>query len=259
MEPSNLIQLLTGYGLTKNQAKIINTLTQTDNYLNVKQISQTTNIPRESIYNILHNLSEKGLIEKTITKPEKYHTIPLKRILKLLHETKIIKIHKLEALTTQALMDNNQTPKNNHIEDKTHYVLIPKKIQLTNKINQAISNSKKNVKIITSWKRYLQSMIVHEKALTTAINNGTKIQVFITLKTTKNQIPKKAKFFHDSPNFSIKFVEALPKIISTIIDNQEVFLITDPQSDLEESSALWSNNQSLINALTTCFDVCWKT
>ena len=258
MEPSNLTQLLTGYGLTKNQAKIINTLTQTNNYQTVKQISQTSNIPRESIYNILHNLSKKGLIEKTITKPEKYHTIPLKRTLKLLYEEKTKEIRELESLTTQALIDDNQKPEVKHIEDKSQFVLIPKKKQLTNKINQAIFNSKKNVRIITSWKRHLQSMIVYEEALKTATNNGTKIQVFITMKTTKNQIPEKAKFLHDSPNVSIKFVETLPKIISTIIDDQEVFLITDPQSDLEESPALWSNNQSLITALTTCFDSIWQ-
>ena len=43
-----------------------------------------------------------------------------------------------------------------------------------------------------------------------------------------------------------------------IIDDKEVFLMNEPNSNLEESSALWSNNQSLITALSTCFDSFWK-
>ena len=161
-------------------------LTQTNNYQIVKQKSQTTNMPRESIYNILHNLSEKELIEKTITKPEKYYTIPLKRILKLLYEEKNKEIRKLEFLTTQALIDDDHKPEVKHIEDKSHFVLIPKKKQLINKIDHAITNSTKNIKIITTWKRYLKALVIYKTALATALSKGTKILILVYEKSSED-------------------------------------------------------------------------
>ena len=63
--------------------------------------------------------------------------------------------------------------------------------------------------------------------------------------------------FNNYPNVLVKFVDYSPKLVEVIVDGQEVFLIAEPKFDLVESSALWSNNQSLIAALTKCFDTCW--
>ena len=49
------------------------------------------------------------------------------------------------------------------------------------------------------------------------------------------------------------------KIIEIIVDDHEVFLMSDPTANLTESSALWSNNKSLISALKICFHaICEK-
>jgi hypothetical protein len=47
-------------------------------------------------------------------------------------------------------------------------------------------------------------------------------------------------------------------LIEVIVDNNEVFLMTEPKANLSMSPALWSNNPSLITALTTCFNSIWK-
>lgn len=251
-----LYQILIGYGLTKNQAKIIATLTITNCCLSVKQISRISKIPRESIYGNLLILGEIGLIETLISKPKKFCTIPLKRILEMLHEEKNQEIHQLEELTTQVLSENQNSSISQFSKD-SKFILIPRKRQLVETIGQAISNSKLNVKIKTSWKRHLQSMIVHEKVLRTSISKGVKFQVFITMKPPQDELPEKAKFFHNSPNVSIKFVQTPSKMVFIIIDDREIFLMTKPQSDLTQSPALWSNNQSIVTALSTCFDHFW--
>jgi hypothetical protein len=97
-------------------------------------------------------------------------------------------------------------------------------------------------------------MVVYKTALTTALSNGVKLLVLVTEKSEKDQLPKSAKIFYDHPNSFIKSVDSPAKLIEVIIDDQEVFLMIDPKADLAESSALWSNNKSLIEALKTCFD-----
>ena len=258
MKPNNLTQLLIGYGLTKNQAKILTTLNQTNTSLNVKQISQNSNIPRESIYNILHNLQKKALIEKIITKPEKYQTIPLKRILTLLHEQKTNQIHKLEELTTQTLIDNNHKPEKNNQKNGPQFVLIPKKKQLINKIDHAITNSTKNIKIITSWKRYLKALVIYKTALATALSKGTKILILVYEKSSEDSESKDDVIFREQPNTLIRYVDGASEVIEVIVVDQEVFLMTKPKLALEESPALWSTNKSLVVALRICFDSVWE-
>lgn len=260
MTAHTLKHLLKEYGLTKNQSKILATLTQHKKYLTVKQISQLSNLARESIYDILIDLKEKGLIEKKITTPKKYNAIPLKRTLQILHEQKTSQIHNLEILTKQALTNNN--PKDYEIKEKNQYVLVPKKTQYLERINQAISNSKKIVKIKTSTKRYVQAINLHKKmyqeSFTNAISNGVSFKIIIEKTSEEEKRPEEIKFLKKSSNISIKFSNTNPKIIMAIIDNKEVFLMNEPNSNLGESSALWSNNQSLILALSTCFDTFWK-
>jgi hypothetical protein len=82
--------------------------------------------------------------------------------------------------------------------------------------------------------------------------------VLVTEKSEKDQLPKSAKIFYDHPNSLIKSVNSPTKIIATIIDEDQIFLMTDPKADLVESPALWSNNKSLIEALKTCFDMAYE-
>ena len=138
------------------------------------------------------------------------------------------------------------------------FVLIPKNKQLINKIDHAIANSTKNIRIITSWKRYLKALVIYKTALATSLTKGTKILVVVYEKKVENSESKDAKIFRDQTNSSIRYVDTTSEVIEVIVDDQEVFLMTDPKLALAESPALWSTNKSLITALSTCFDSFWK-
>lgn len=258
MEYTKLIQLFKGYSIPKNQSIILATLTQNKNYLTAKQISQKSKLTREAIYKNLFKLKERGLLQKTITKPKKYCAIPLKSSISLLREEKIQETCELENLASQVLEYNDHNPEKNQNKNSSKFILIPKKKQLVNNIDKSIFNSKKSIKITTSWRRHLQAMIIYEKSLKASLENGIKHQFFITMKPKQDKIPKNVQAIYDSPNCSIKFVDTRTKNIILIVDDQEVFFITKPNSDLVESSALWSNNQSLIASLVEYFDLIWE-
>ena len=71
-------------------------------------------------------------------------------------------------------------------------------------------------------------------------------------------IPNYIKNFYEYPKLKAKFIDCNSKVIELIFDDNEVFLITDPGAELLDSPALWSNNCSLIEALTNCFDNLWE-
>ncbi|MEJ2271512.1 MAG: helix-turn-helix domain-containing protein, partial [Candidatus Bathyarchaeota archaeon] len=227
----------------------------------VKEISQFSKLARETIYKVLPDLKEKGLVEKAVTSPIKYKSIPIKTILQILHQQKIRQIHVLEKLTKQVLT-NSKDLENNNIEERFRYVLVPKKSQFIERINHAIFNGKEKIKIKTSIKRYLQAISMHkemyQESFTNAISNGAKFQVIIGLESREEKIPEEIKFLQESPNVSLKFFDTLPEIVMAIIDEKEVFFLNEPNGSLGESSALWSNNHSLIKALSTCFNLSWN-
>lgn len=255
---TNLNRLLLGYGLTLNQVKVFSTLINNNNSMTAKQISQFSGLARETVYRNLLDLKQMGLLEKTIKFPKKYHAISLKSAIQILHDEKKIKINELEDLAAQVLSEHNKNREKKPTQKSNEFILIPKKTQLFKRISDAFYNSKKNIKCITSWNRHRKSFIVYESAINQALTNGTTFQVIIT-ESKKNLVPTKvSQYFYDHSNTFVKFVEDSSKIILILVDDKEIFLMTEPKATLLESPALWSNNPSLILALTMGFDSIWK-
>lgn len=257
MKSDDLEQLLIGYGLTKNQSKVFSTLVNQNYALTAKQISSSSNLAEETVYRNLVALKEKGLIENSIGVPKKYVAIPLKTALLFLREQRNIRNRELEVLTTHVLIDYNKKRNKTDIKEKTQFLLVPKKKQLVTRISDAISNSKKIIKIITSWKRQIKALIVYESALNQALINGAKIQFLVTETPKDNKLPKYAEVFYNHPNTEFKFKDSPPEIVTIIIDDRELLWMTEPKATLGSSSALWSNNPSLITALSAYFDSIW--
>jgi sugar-specific transcriptional regulator TrmB len=238
LAPNYLENVLIGYGLTKNQSKVISCLINSKESLTAKRISVLTNLARESVYRSLLTLREMDLLEKTIDFPTKYRAIPIKSALYLLHEKKSMQIHELEALTTQVLLNYNQNINNRKVEKQANFILVPRKKQLLTKISSTISNSQNSVKVITSWKRHLKALITYKNALNQALTNNVTFQVLVT-ETPKNyQLPEEARSFHNHTNASVKFTNFPTKLIEVIVDNNEVFLMTEPKANLSMSPAL---------------------
>ena len=99
---------------------------------------------------------------------------------------------------------------------------------------------------------------MYQESFTKAISNGVRFQIIIGLESKEEKIPEEIKLLLESPNLSIKFDNMVPAMTMAIIDEKEIFLMNEPSSSLGESSALWSNNYSLVTALSTCFDLFWK-
>lgn len=70
----NIVQLLTQYGLTNNEALIYESLTKLTE-ASAYTLSKETGIPKTSIYEILNNLKDKGLVSRSIVNNSSYFTV----------------------------------------------------------------------------------------------------------------------------------------------------------------------------------------
>ena len=104
----------------------------------------------------------------------------------------------------------------------------------------------------------MRAQVIYKTALATSLSKGTKILVLVYEKSGEDSESKDDVIFCDQPNTLIRYVDGASEVIEVIVDDQEVFLMTNPILALAESPALWSTNKSLITALSTCFDSFWK-
>ena len=64
---------------------------------------------------------------------------------------------------------------------------------------------------------------------------------------------------HVKPSSEMRFIPYYPKTILGIYDKHEMFVITNPKTDLPGSSALWTTNDSLISLAEDHFGCLWSS
>jgi sugar-specific transcriptional regulator TrmB len=199
LETNDLIRLFKGHNLTKNQSIVFATLVQKKSYLTAKEISQFSNLARETIYKVLFDLKEKGLVQKSITKPKKYCSIPLKNALQFFWQAKNHQIHELKILQKNVLRKYDHSAKINPIQKKPQFILVPRKVEFSKRVEKSISESKELVRVITSSKRHLQAVAAFEKAISKVLHMGVKFQVLINDESDGVENSSKTKTFYDNP------------------------------------------------------------
>jgi len=254
-------ELLTGLGLTSRQSKIYLAIALLE-MATAKTISKLSGVRRENIYRTIPQLQEVGLIEKIIDTPIKFKAIEIEDAVSILLNRKIRQMEKMQK-EAEAVIENFKKgayTRGLKIEEKTEFILIPKKIALTHRKIQSINNAEKSIDVITTLKRLSQAGPNYFIAADEALKRGVKIRVITEKPTKELELPISRKSTQKSKNNATKFRYSKQPIknVIAIIDTKEVYIVTIPHSRLEESPALWSNNPSLIDIIQNYFEKLWN-
>jgi len=254
-------ELLTGLGLTSRQSKIYLAIALLE-MATAKAISKLSGVGRENIYRIIPQLQEVGLIEKIIDTPIKFKAIEIEDAVSILLDRRIRQTEKMqkEAETVIENFKKGVYTRGLRIEEKTEFILIPKKIALTHRKIQSINNAEKSIDIITTLKRLSQAGPNYFIPADKALKRDVKIRVITEKPTKKLELPISRESTQKSKNITTKFrcsKQPIKNVIA-IIDTKEVYIVTIPHSRLEESPALWSNNPSLIDIIQNYFEKLWN-
>ena len=149
-----IVQTLTYFGLTPNQAKVYFAI-GSKNFFTIKEIRIKSEVPRQDIYRILSRLQELGLVEKTISRPVRFKALPIQEGIPFLLKQRKEETKKMEQ-RAEKIIDDYRPEINNHrvCEYEPHFVLIPKKMASLKKRCEEIDNAQKSIDFITSWKRF---------------------------------------------------------------------------------------------------------
>ena len=221
--PPDHLKTLNQLGLTFCEARVFLTLVHLG-MCPAKMISKASNVSKPDVYRALASLQERALVEKVISSPNMFKTLPLAESLSILFNNKD-KEHdflrkKMEELKL-SLKSNNikQGPQ----ETNQQFILIPGKEELRERRRKEIKNAQKSIDAITSWKRFPQTAFLYAEETEEALRKGVKVR-FIT---EKNCAKAMSEYYRDVMKlgfYRIRYALDPPQAIFSIFDKKEVMI-----------------------------------
>jgi sugar-specific transcriptional regulator TrmB len=138
------VSILCELGLSISQAKVILSLVKHKN-LKAQEISSISGVARPYVYGVLVQLEEAGLVEKTISKPEEFHAIPIEKCIHNLIQKRVVKTAELQqkALTLSQYL--KRETENEEISKEFHFIFIPNRESVYGKAEKIVRNAQKSM------------------------------------------------------------------------------------------------------------------
>jgi sugar-specific transcriptional regulator TrmB len=250
------IDTLVELGLTHNEARIYFALLHLQQPASVREISETTKITRQDVYRILPTLQKDGLVEKAITAPTTFKATPIKLGISILIKNKAKKDNEL--IEKARIMSNETFEKQPSFDAQPEFVLIPENDAVVQKINNITEAIQTSLDIVTSKKRFPRAVIEFFDARMQAVRRGARIRVVTETLTSNNTHIEKILAIERKAGVLSKYLPTPLPVLFLLFDNKEVMIITSAKGTLE-TSALWSNNPSLVELSKSYFEKMWNS
>ncbi|WP_287586697.1 TrmB family transcriptional regulator [Candidatus Borrarchaeum sp.] len=263
-EKEEIIELLTAFGLTNNQAKIYEAIIKLG-AASVDTISKLSDVRREDVYRNLPRLEEMGLVERLMGTPMTIRVLPIKfalsDVINREQEKAKKRIRKLKNNLQEALtVIKPRSQKQEFDEDAAHFALIPDKAVLYTKISGMLNAAKNEIDMAVSRSKIIEFLSSFHDLLKKAVESGVKVRIITEMTDSHEFIPK---FLETAKNVGIEFKTCNPERLLSkylLIDGKQMILATKPgKGHLGDHPDLWTDNQSLINHLKNDFEEIWKS
>ncbi len=250
------IQTLIDLGLHSSEAKVYLTLDKIG-LERAGVIAEIAQVSRPDVYRALSNLHELGLVEKIVGNPMMFKSISIKQGVSILLKQKTQEHSELKARSSDLIKTyDDRINHNNPNFEKSKLVLVPSKQALIKRLKESIDYTQKSIDVFTSYKRLKFSCHCLFDELEQAWKRGVKGRAIIEYDCEPMFDFQKTCW--RKPYAQIKYIDSFPKTVMAIYDSKEVFIFLENEADLTESSALWTDNSSLVSLAQYGFNSCWK-
>ncbi len=247
-------------GLSSSQTKVYLALA-TLGKATGKTVWKCSGVARQDIYRVLAELLDKGLVEKTISRPTEFKAVPMYQGIDLLLTRKNNEYKKIEEETKKLLqrIRENQE-KENPFEDKEQFYLVPAKDAAWQTIKKSVTNAKKTIDAVFSWKQFLQLTTTQEDDIAESIKRGVKYRWVVDKPEKESNLPCVARTYLESDSCQFKIgIPNSPEAALAIFDQNEVLVSTESQMPFYlDSAILWSNNASFVGSMQHYFSLMWE-
>jgi len=247
-------QILIGLGLTLVQAEVYLTLARMGK-TTIRSLSLSTKMDRANIYRVISKLQELNLVEKIISAPSMYQSVPLHEGIPMLLKQKEQEYLALE-LKTKELLERRKNTKELPSEIESQFLLIPSGSPIHRKINDMIAHVENTHYLSFYWSDFKNIVNDILERWELIINKGVAIKALV-YREEGEPIPKDIVNLKKNPLFQMRFVSSPPKCTISICDDKEALLSVTPELS-KGLASLWSSNPNLVAILKEHFESIWN-
>jgi hypothetical protein len=126
------------------------------------------------------------------------------------------------------------------------------------KVRAAIGQSHMRVALLLSWKQFALGVNdAFGESIDEALSRNVKFRLIVEASEEAVDAKNMAQLCRETSNCQFQFIPHSPRYMFGVYDEQNAFIIVNPEANLADSSALWTNNQSLVSLIHDYFEVLW--
>ncbi len=245
------VEALNNLGLPIAQAKIFVTLALRPK-LTVFQISKSIGMPPEQIYRIMPQLIERGLIEKIITTPARFQTIPVETAIKSMLE---LKEKNLVETRTKAilLLDELELKREAPVAEESSLVMIPTGKRLEEFRFSWKQKLKEKYDLLTTSARFITSLTAQYEKVGVGKNVTMRLILEEEPRLHKAILQILSRLERDI-NLRYKFCKSQVPAAVAIGDCKEVIISSIIKSPYHSAPLYWTNNPGIVKIMNTYFE-----
>ncbi len=251
------VKTLADLGLSRTQAKIYLALIEKGTST-IRAAADYSEVGRPDTYRAMLELKRTGLVETILGSPARYKPRPLSEAVSILIGLKQKEMFDLKEKTGELLQEyEKKIVCSENAGDNNEFILIPKGLASAKKGKAAITDAQNNVDIITSFKRFNQTLSDASEIITQAANRGVKFRFIIDSINMNKPLSKIFSNLSKDASCQIKYIPQLPQHFIALYDKSEVQMATSTDADFSQAPMLWSNNPVLVGIIQEYFDTIW--
>lgn len=205
------IALLMQLGLTASEARAYLAFIRTG-ASQIGSLAKTTGIRREHLYQIVHSLENKGLIQKELGPTSKYKAVSLDETLPMLVKRKQTQIAELqtEAQTLIEQFKKRNQPTTNATkelqEETSQFVIIPGTETVIHRLKEALQKTQTSLDVVTSQERFSPAILEFAPAYKKALERGVKIRIATEKHAAEKAAIETVHNLMKNPAFKVKYL-----------------------------------------------------
>jgi sugar-specific transcriptional regulator TrmB len=248
---STLVEL----GLSPSQAKVCLVLAKSKN-LTAHTINKFSGIPRSDVYRVLAELENAGLVEKIISKPEKFHAVSIEECVSTLLQKRFQKTQQLQKdglkLTQYFVREKTALEEQ---DEKLGFVIITGKSAVYGKTEKLFKSTQHSICFLGLRRRTLVWLSSCLPSLEGVIKRNVECRLI--MQKPERNLYKPLRNLLKYPNFSLRIVLEQPKTAFSVWDQKEILMSTSAIDSSAPLPILWSNNKSMVDLCQGYFECMW--
>jgi sugar-specific transcriptional regulator TrmB len=247
---STLVEL----GLSRSQAIVYLALAKSK-ILTAQAIHTISGVARPDVYRVLGELENAGLVEKIISKPEKFHAISAEECVSTLLRRRKRKTQQLQKEALRLAQALRGETAHEEPDDKYGFILISGRNAVYSKAEKMMRSAKESICFLGLTRRVLAWLPTGSSSLEEAL--ARKVDCRMIMPKPEKDLREQLKSIGKHPNFDLRLILEQPKTAFSIWDQKEILITTSAIDTPTPAPTLWSNNKSIINLCQEYFESLW--